>query len=223
MNEIISGAYVDHDLIVGEGRIWIVNDTNEVQINKTTIEKYEIVDTTSITTSHSTTTSKGSSRKGTKSMAGRAIVGGVLFGPVGAVVGAGTAKNKNKSVSTGITTSTTKREFKVLVTLKDSSQALFHLDEIGYDNFLVAVFAEPYETITEILKAKAEVLKAQKEATKKVWIKFFKFVICPLIYLSLFVHYPIPILLLTVVIAGWVTYKKINKKTKKNKTNNSAA
>lgn len=222
MNEVISGTYVDYDLVVGHGRLWIVNDSNEVQINKATIEKYEIIDTTSITTSETTSTSRGTSRKGTKSMVGRAIVGGVLFGPVGAVVGAGTAKNKNKSVSKGVTTSTSEREFKVLVSFKDNTQALLQLDEIGYENLLVAVFAEPYETVKEILKAQEEAKNAKLAASKKNIKRFFKFVVVPIIWLMLFVKLPIPILLLTIVGAGWFVYRLINK-SKKKKTNNSAA
>lgn len=224
MNEIISGTYVDYDLIVGKGRIWIVNDSNEIQINKATIEKYEIVDTSSSTTSQTTTTSEGTSRKGTKSMVGRAIVGGVLLGGIGAVVGAGTAKNKTKSVSKGTTTSTTTRQFKILVTFKDSTQALLHLDEAGYDILLVAVFAEPYETIQELMKANEAAKKAQAEAGKKAMIKFFKFVVCPIIYLILFVKLPVPIFLLTIVGAGWLIYKRINKKVKRNneKSNNTS-
>lgn len=222
MNEIISGTYADYDLIVGNGRLWIFNDSNEVQINKTTIEKYEIVDTTTTTTSNTTTTSKGKSRKSTKSMAGRAIVGGVLFGPVGAIVGAGTAKRKNQTVSNGTTTATMEREFKILVTFKDNTQALLELDEEGYDNLLVAIFADPYETIQEIIKASEEAKKAQAEIGKKNMIKFLKFVVCPIIWLVLFIKLPIPILLLTIVGAGWLIYKGIKiakrKKTKGNST-----
>lgn len=210
MNEIISGNFSDYDLIVGKGRVWIVNDSNEVQINKTTIEKYEVVDTISVTTSQSTSTTKGTSRKGTKSMVGRAIVGGVLLGPVGAIVGAGTAKKKNQSVSTGVTTQTTSREFKILVTFKDGKEALLNLDEIGYENLLAAVFAEPYESIQELLKAK-------KEAAKKRLMIFLKFVVCPIIYLILLVKITIPILLLTIAGVVWLIYKRVNKnKIRKN-------
>ena len=123
---------------------WIYNEQKEVQINRETIEKYEVIDTIETTTAHTTSSSKGTSRKGTKSLAGRAIVGGVLFGPVGAVVGAATAKNKNKSTTQGTTVETSTREFKVSVTFKDGSQVLLHLDEVGYDNLLVAVFSDPY-------------------------------------------------------------------------------
>jgi hypothetical protein len=212
MNEIISGTYVDHDLIVGDRRVWFVNDSNEIQINKETAEKYEVVDTTSTTTSHTTTTTKGTNRKGTKSMAGRAIVGGVLFGPVGAVVGAGTAKNKNKSVSKGVTTESTTREFKVLVTFKDGQQSLLKLDEFGYENLLAAIFAEPYETTKEILKAKEEALQKAREEGIKSWKKIFKFVIFPIIFLILFVKFPVPVFLLTIVGVAWIIYKKIAKR-----------
>lgn len=225
MNEIISGNFVEYDLIVGDGKIWFVNDENEIQINKDTIENHEIVDSTSTTTSHTTTTSKGTSRKGNKSMVGRAIVGGVLLGPVGAVVGAGTAKNKNKSVSKGITTETTKREFKILVTFKDSKQALLHLNEFGYENLLIAVFSEPYETIQEVLKAKEEAMKAKQAHFDKKMKAFLKFFVCPIVYLFLFAKFPVPIFLLTFVVAGWLIYKSVKKtvKEKKNSKSNSTS
>lgn len=199
MNTILSGTFTGYRLIIRNGKIWIVNRLNEVQINKSTIEKYEIVDTINTTISRSTTATKGTSRKSTKSMAGRGIVGGVIFGPVGAVVGAATAKNKNQSVSEGVTTEKTTREFKVLVSFQDGKEALLRLDELGYENFLAATYAEPYETI--------------KESTKKSWIRFFKFM-AGLIYLSLLVNHPIPMLSLTVVVAGWLIYKRIDKNRK---------
>ncbi|MEH7503304.1 hypothetical protein V7152_15045 [Neobacillus drentensis] len=215
MNKIISGNYIGHDLVVNYGKIWILNGENEVQINKDTIEKHEIVDSTSTTTSHTTTNTKGTSRKGTKSIAGRAIVGGVLLGPVGAVVGAGTAKNKTKSVAKGTTTETTTREFKILVTFNDGKQALLELDDYGYENLLIAVFSEPYETYNDILKANADALKVKQAAFKKKMIRFLKFVVCPIAYLILFVKLPVPIFILTVVGAGWLIYKVIKKTIKK--------
>lgn len=224
MNEIISGNFVDYDLIVAVGKIWIVNDDNEVQINKDTIEKYDIVDSTSTTTSHTTTNTTGKSRKSTKSMAGRAIVGGVVGsiipggGLIGAAVGAGTAKNKKKSVSKGTTTETTTREFKILVTFKDDKQALLELDDYGYKSLLVAVFSEPYETIKDILKANEEALKAKQAADKKKMMGFLKFFVCPILYLILFVKVPVFTVILTAVGAAWLMYRSI-KKTKKEEKN----
>src|SRR5947208_3466735 len=99
MNRIISGTYVNFELAGNGGCIWLYNNENEVQINRKSIEKYEVIDSTSVTITNTTGNTVGTSRKSTSSMAGRAIVGGVLFGPVGAVVGAGTAKNKQKGRS----------------------------------------------------------------------------------------------------------------------------
>lgn len=207
MIKMISGSFPHYNLIARSGKIWITNKVNEVQINKYTIEKYEIVDTINSTISRITTATKGTNRKSTKSMAGRGIVGGVIFGPVGAIVGAATAKNKHRSVSNGVTTERTAREFKVLVTFIDGKESLLHLDDIGYENFLAATYAEPYETI--------------RESTKKSWIRFFKFV-AGLIYLALLVNHTIPVLLLTVIGSGWLIYKRFNKNRKTKKFNDTS-
>lgn len=105
---------------------------------------------------------------------------------------------------------------------KDGKRALLHLNEFGYDNILIAVFAEPFETIDDLLKANAEALKIKQEASRKSMIKFFKFVVCPIFYLFLFAKFPVPIFLLTIVGAGWLIFKSIKKTAKKAKSNSTS-
>jgi hypothetical protein len=219
MNTIISGNYVGFELAGSYGKVWLVGDNKEVQCNKGTIEKYEVLNTTSVTKSHTTSNTKGKTRKGTTSMAVRGVVGGVLFGPVGAIVGAGTAKNKSKSTIHGTTVETTDRTFTVSVYFKDGTQALLKLDDVGYENLLIAVFAEPYETYADLMKDLAENLAEKKrleaEMSKKVLKGLFKFVVLPVVYLILISNFPTPMILLTIAGLGWFGYKSIKKRKAK--------
>ena len=218
MNKIISGTYKNFEIAGGGGRIWIYNAQKEVQINRETIEKYEVIDTIETTTAHTTSNSKGTSRKGTKSLAGRAIVGGVLFGPVGAVVGAATAKNKNKSTTEGTTVETSTREFKVSVTFKDGSQVLLHLDEVGYDNLLVAVFSDPYIEHRAYSMEIAEQKRLEDERNMKQMKGCMKYFALPLIWLILLYNWPIVTIVFTI---GFIVLKIVMKSRKnKTKTNN---
>ena len=214
MNKIISGTYKNFELAGGSGHIWIYNGLKEVQINRETLEKYEVIDTIETTTAHTTSTNKGTSRKGTKSLAGRAIVGGVLFGPVGAVVGAATAKNKNKGTTQGTTVETTTREFKVSVTFKDGSQVLLHLDEVGYDNFLVAVFSDPYIEYSAYSKELEEQKRLEDERNIKQMKGCLKFFVLPIIWLILVYNYPIVTIVSTI---GLIVLKIVMKRRKNKK------
>jgi hypothetical protein len=166
-NLILAGFNKNYNLFGTGGCIWLYSDENEIQINKETIESYKVIDTIENTVTQTSGTSTGKSRKGTTSMAVRGVVGGVLFGPVGAVVGASTAKRKSKvsTSSTSVTTAT--RTFKVEIVFKEGSTVLLQLDEVGYDNLLVALYSEPYLTYKEycisINEEKAENAKRAKK------------------------------------------------------------
>ena len=148
-NSILAGLNKNYNLFGTGGCIWLYSDENEMQINKETIESYKVIDTIENTVTQTTGTSTGKSRKGTTSMAVRGVVGGVLFGPVGAVVGASTAKRKSKDSTSSTSVTTATRTFKVEIAFKEGSTVLLQLDEVGYDNLLVAVYSEPYLTYKE--------------------------------------------------------------------------
>jgi hypothetical protein len=207
---------MNYEIAGGGGRIWIYNGQKEVQINRETMQKYELIDTIETKTANTTSTSKGTSRKGTKSLAGRAIVGGVIFGPVGAVVGAATAKNKNKSTTQGTTIETTTREFKVSVIFKDGSQVLLHLDEVGYDNLLVAVFSDPYIDYSSYSKQLAEQKRLEDEKNMKQFKGCLKFFVLPIVWLIFLVNWPTATIVLTIVIIILIIVlkKRKNKKQK---------
>lgn len=219
MNTIISGDYVGFELAGSYGKVWLVGDNNEVQCNKGTIEKYEVLNTTSVTKSHSTSETKGKTRKGITSMAVRGVAGGVLFGPVGAIVGAATGKNKSKSTTHETAVETTDRTFIVSIYFKDGTQALLKLDDVGYENLLIAVFAEPYETYADLMKGiagnLAEKKRLEAEMNKGVYKGILKFVLLPIVYIFLIAQFPTPMLLLTIAGIGWFSYKSIKKRKAK--------
>lgn len=215
MNKIISGTYSNYQLAGGSGHIWIYNGVKEVQINRETIEKYEVIDTIVTTTANTTSTSTGTSRKGTKSLVGRAIVGGVIFGGVGAVVGAATAKNKNESTTHGTTVETSTREFKVSVIFKDHSQVLLHLDEVGYENLLVAVFSDPYIEYSAYSKELEEQKRLEDEKNTKQMKGCLKFVLLPIIWLIFVTNWPSATIVATIMLIVWILVMKRRNKTNK--------
>jgi hypothetical protein len=89
------------------------------EINRDTIEKWEIVD--------------AYDAKGNKSLIGRALVGGVVFGGAGAAVGAVTSiGGKNKG-----------RKLMILVTLKDGRQNVFTGGEVMLKKIVRRANARP--------------------------------------------------------------------------------
>lgn len=211
MNRIISGTYNGFNLAGTGGKIWIYNNEKEVQINRESIEKYEVIDSKSVTITNTTGKTKGKSRTSTGSMAVRGVVGGVMFGPVGAVVGAGTAKKKQKSKTYETSKQTIEREFKVLITFKDSSVVLLQLDDLGYENLLVAVFADPYITYAEYNTALLEEKRIKDKENRESTAFIFKYIVCPIIYFKLFSVSATSILVLCAIVACRVIYKRKKK------------
>lgn len=120
MNTVIAGEYTN-------GMITYKNKKKGFQItvakmlglvekkylmNPDTVESWELYEETSKTSF--------------ASGAARSAVGGIAFGPVGAVIGAATAKEK--------------KSYKVSVVFKDGTRALCELDDIYYKWFLELMY-----------------------------------------------------------------------------------
>lgn len=88
-------------------------------LNKDTVDHYEVIDETSLTTG----------KKSAVSAVGRAFVGGALLGPAGLLAGV-TAKTKYK----------TQRDVLVAVQFKDGKQSLIQFDDKTYKQFVKKVF-----------------------------------------------------------------------------------
>jgi hypothetical protein len=79
MNKIISGTDNDFELVGSGGQIWIYKNEEEVQINRQSIQKYEVIDSKSVTITNTIGKTSGKSRTYTSSMAVGGGVGGVMY------------------------------------------------------------------------------------------------------------------------------------------------
>ena len=105
-NRVIAGDYVGRLVVGGPAVRWpvISNGFKPISLNKDTVESYEVV-----------TQEQG---KNVASGVARGVVGGLLFGNIGVVAGAASAKNR------GIVT--------VAVTFKDGKRSLMEIDDKVY-------------------------------------------------------------------------------------------
>ena len=113
-NKVIAGDYQGKDIFCMLGEFYIYNAdsyNNNVQLDKTTIKQYEIVDE--------------ESRKSASSAVGRAAVGAAFLGPIGLLAGV-TAKWK------GIYT--------VAIEFYDGKKCLMEIDEKRYKELLKKMF-----------------------------------------------------------------------------------
>ena len=111
-NKVIAGDYAGKMISssFGETRIMIGFSSNII-IDKMNVESYEVIDETS--------------RKSATSVAGRALVGS-LFGGVGMIAGALSAKSK------GVHT--------LAILFKDGKKSLIEVDDKIYKNIMTAIF-----------------------------------------------------------------------------------
>lgn len=111
-NKVIAGDYEGKMISssFGETRI-MISYSNNVIIDKWSVDSYEVIDETS--------------RKSATSVAGRALVGS-LFGGVGLIAGALSAKSK------GVHT--------LAISFKDGKRSLIEVDDKIYKNIMTAVF-----------------------------------------------------------------------------------
>ncbi len=111
-NKVIAGDYEGKQVLSGFGNLFISLSFKEtVDLNKTTIKEYEILDE--------------ETRKSATSAVGRAFVGGVILGPVGWLA-ALSAKKK------GIHT--------IAVEFKDGKRSLIEVDEKIMSTFRKKMF-----------------------------------------------------------------------------------
>ena len=111
-NKVIAGEYKDRNLCYTAGKLMIaVSFTKRVQINKDTVESYEVV-TEDI-------------RKSAASGVGRGIVGSALLGPVGLLAGL-SAKNKGR--------------YQIVIQFKDGCKSLIDVDSKIYKYLIKELF-----------------------------------------------------------------------------------
>jgi hypothetical protein len=164
-NEVIAGDYQGQKIKVAKGRMYIGN----IEINKVTVDHFEVMNENSSTTSFT----KGNTKKsmvgaGTKGAVGAAI-GTVIAPGIGTLIGAGagvaTFKGKNKSVTKEVTT----KEVTVAIYFTNGDQSLLKMDGEHYEKFLSASFSEP--NINQTKQAKA---KGTRSITGTIaWLVFF--------------------------------------------------
>lgn len=111
-NKVIAGDYKDKLLLYTAGKLMIAAYfTKQVQINKDTVESYELI-TEDI-------------RKSAASGISRGIVGGALLGPVGLLAGL-SAKNKGR--------------YQIAIQFKDGCRSLIDVDDKIYKELIKLMF-----------------------------------------------------------------------------------
>jgi len=112
ISSVIAGEYLGWIVKLGFGGVTLNRGFKKIQLNKSTIESYELV-----TDEH---------RKSASSGIARGIVGGVLLGPVGMIGGAVSAKEK------GI--------YQIAVQFKDGDKSLLKVDKNIYNRLVQDLF-----------------------------------------------------------------------------------
>lgn len=153
-NQVIAGDHGGQRIRLSQGRMYIGN----IDINKETVDRFEIMDESINTTSFTSgKTKKSMLGAGTKGAVGAVV--GSAFGPVGTIIGAGagvaTSKAKNKSVTKEITT----KEIMLAVYFKNGEQSLLQLDDKFYKLFLKLIFSGPVQIKRTDPKTRNKVLK----------------------------------------------------------------
>lgn len=176
MNNVVAGAYEGKQIKFKKGRMFIGDN----QINKETVERYEIMNEDSSITSYTTgNTKKSMVGAGTKGAVG-AVVGSV-FGPVGTIIGgaAGVATSKAKNKST--TREVTSKEMLVGIYFADGQESLVKMDGKYYEEFLRSVFSGPLPS-----KQKQQMDSAKNKKLLKVfgWL-FVPYIMTPVTWKKL--------------------------------------
>lgn len=179
INQVIAGAYEGQRLKLSKGRMYI----GDIQINKESVERYEIMNEESNTTS----TTKGNTKKsmigaGAKGTVG-AVIGTAIAPGIGTLIGAGagvtTAKGKNKSVTKEVTN----KEMLIAIYFTNGQESLVKMDGQYYEVFLRGTFGEPI-----VFKTKEKQLKdpAKNNQVLKVlgWI-FIPYIMTPVFWKKL--------------------------------------
>ncbi|SDM16883.1 hypothetical protein [Bacillus sp. OK048] len=176
INLAVAGANEGQRIKLKKGRMFIGDN----QINKESVERYEIINEDSSITSYTTgNTKKSMVGAGTKGAVG-AVVGSV-FGPVGTLVGAAagvtTSKAKNKSTTKEVST----KEMLVGIYFADGQESLVKMDGQYYELFLRSVFSAPI-----ISKSKQPMDPAKKKNLLKVlgWL-FIPYIMTPVFWSKL--------------------------------------
>ena len=89
---------------------------------------------------------------------------------------------------------------------------MLQLDDVGYENLLIAVFSEPYITYAEYKITLEQEKRIKDEESRKGMGIFFKFIVCPIIYFKLFSLSATSILALSVIVGCYLIYKGIKKR-----------
>jgi hypothetical protein len=111
-NKVIAGDYERKDISYGFGVVMIVTGFGKsVEINKDTVETYEVVDETS--------------RKSAVSAVGRGLVGSLVLGPVGLLAGL-SAKSKGTHV--------------MAIQFKDGKKSLLEINDKVYKALMKKLF-----------------------------------------------------------------------------------
>jgi hypothetical protein len=138
INKVIAGAYEGQRIKMVKGRMVI----GEIQINKETVERYEIMNedsnTTRITTGNTKKSMVGAGTKGTVgAVIGTAIAPGIGT-LIGGAAGVTTSKSKNKSTTKEVTA----KEMLVAIYFVNGQESLVKLDGQYYEEFLRGTFSE---------------------------------------------------------------------------------
>jgi hypothetical protein len=92
---------------------------------------------------------------------------------------------------------------------------LLQLDDVGYENLLVAVFADPYITYAEYKITLEEEKRIKDKESRENTRIFFKLIVCPIIYFKLFSISAKSIFVLGVIVGCRLIYKGIKKRKSK--------
>jgi hypothetical protein len=169
INKVIAGDF-EGQIIKLKKNLMFIGDN---EINKETVERYEIINKQSTTT----TFTKGKTTKsmigaGTKGAVGAAI-GTVIAPGIGTLIGAGagvsTSKKKNKSVTNEVTT----KDIMVAVYFTNRMESLVKMDGIYYEKFLTCCFRPP-SSIPQKVKEKKQKDPIKNNQVLKVlgWVFF---------------------------------------------------
>ena len=114
-NIVIAGDYKNKPVMASpiKGEAYLqIGITKKIPLNKTTVEKYEV--------------QGGKEKANTAGAVGRGIVGGALFGGVGAIIGAATRKKKSLT--------------RVAVDFKDGKHSLIQMNDDVLGKFQQGLF-----------------------------------------------------------------------------------
>lgn len=139
INVVIAGKYQGEKIWSSKKRMFIGN----IEINKETIDHFEVINENSTTTSFTNgKTKKSMIGAGAKGTVG-AVIGTVIAPGIGTLIGAGAGVATSKGKTKSVTKEVTNKETTVAIYFTNGDESLVKMNGKVYEQFLIRAYSEP--------------------------------------------------------------------------------